>query len=106
MAKLRDGWNGRGSAAPNQVAITCAQEVLDKLSDLGLAPANVLPSVDEGVGISFSSGKRYALIECYNTGEIAAVISLDVEHVEAWDVTEASLTEAVEKINGHIRANA
>ena len=102
MGMLPDNWNGYGSVAPNRIALYYAAQILDVLAVMGFAPANVVPSADNGVGISFRKGERYALIESYNSGEMAAVLSLSAGLPEAWDVFPWTVKETLERIYEHI----
>ncbi|MCY3022908.1 MAG: hypothetical protein NTW87_28350 [Planctomycetota bacterium] len=105
MREIKHNWNGYGSEAPNACALQNAEDVLDVLADedFDLAPTNVVPSADNGVGISFRNGERYALIECYNTGEIAAVVSNGPGHADSWDVAPAELRQTIERFHDHLR---
>lgn len=72
MKNMKDDWNGYGSLAPNSQALLNARLVFEGLqqSENVLTPSLLAPSAENGVGISFMSAERRALIECYNTGRI------------------------------------
>jgi hypothetical protein len=99
---LQDNWNGYGSEAPNDVARSHAARALDLLAEMGFAPLNVGASAENGVGISFCQGARYALIEFYNEGDMGAVVSKGPGHADSWDVLPSELKKALEKIHDHI----
>lgn len=72
---LPDNWDGRGTAAPNQIAYLHAWDVIGVLSEMNLAPAKLMPSADEGIGFYFSNKNKYGFVECYNDGEIVVAMS-------------------------------
>jgi hypothetical protein len=94
-----------GHAPPNAPAIDLARKVLELIQSFEAFPVPTLiaPSVEEGVGISFVSGHRRALLECYNDGTIA-VGTVDGEKVDVRPVRDArsELVNALEWINGFL----
>jgi hypothetical protein len=92
MRNIPDDWNGFGSASPNVIAIRNSQDVLDILHVMQLIPKDINPSADDGIGITFSKNDRYAIIECYNDGDIVSVIYKGDGEPTAWNVGN-SLTE-------------
>ena len=102
---LKDDWNGYGSLAPNNIAIRNSQTVLDILHVLNYSPSSVLPSAEDGIAISFCNGKKRAIIECYNDGNIAAAIyEIDSEPL-VWNVgiSEEDIKESVNRIYDFIQ---
>jgi hypothetical protein len=73
MRHLPDNWNGYGSAPPNHVAIRNSLEALYLTLEMDFPPSQVVPSAQEGVGISFASGEKRAIIECFNDGDIVVI---------------------------------
>jgi hypothetical protein len=73
MRNLPDDWNGYGSAAPNAMAIRNSLEALYLLHEMDFPPSQLVPSAEEGVGISFASGERRAILECFNDGDIVVI---------------------------------
>jgi hypothetical protein len=95
-------WNGYGSEAPNAVSLQQADGVLDVLAELDFSPTNLIASAENGVAFSFRLGERYAMIECFNSGEIAAAISSGLGHADSWDVSPSDLKETIETIYDHV----
>lgn len=89
MGSVPDGWDGDGAAAPNQLAVSNAADVLAALHHAGSKPDRVITSPDGGVAFIMlgRSGEKMADIECFNTGEIA-VLLLDYTTLaqEAWQI--------------------
>ncbi len=98
MRQLSPDWSSHESKPPNAVARDNAVEVLKVLAELDLRPTHVDPSVEEGVCLSFRSGHKYADIECFNSGEVLAIIS-DESSEDVWDVMERGFKSAVVRIN-------
>lgn len=99
---LSKNWNSYGAEAPNSTSIHWAQKVIDVLHKFNFPPTGIVPSAEEGIGIYFSKGKLYADMECFNTGEILAVISDSKTEPTVWEVCEGEIPEAVERIRGFI----
>lgn len=100
LSKLSTNWDSYGAEPPNDTALNWARETLKILSKIGFAPTRITPSVENGVGISFICGNKYADIECFNDGDIVAVISDGKGNPEVWEVEANNLeiTSAIEKI--------
>jgi hypothetical protein len=101
MADLQAGWDSYDAPAPSPIARTLAVRVLDELVDSELTPSKVLPSAEGGVTIAFSAtdSRRYADIECFNTGEVLAVTSDRQSEPTVWPVgTESSVKDTIERI--------
>jgi hypothetical protein len=104
MIKLSNNWNGYGSAAPNRDAIRIAHEVIDILHAKGYEAHELSPSADGGIAISFLKGERYAFIECYNDGDVAAAVFQKQGEPETWDCgsSASQLTETIERIFAYL----
>lgn len=102
---LHDDWNGYGSLAPNSIALINSQTVLDILHKLNFPPIAMVPSAEEGVAISFAKGKRRAIIECYNDGNIAAAMYEIDREPSVWNVgiSEEDIKEAINRIYDFIQ---
>ena len=100
MKLLPRQWESSGAQPPNDTAIAHASEVLVALADIDFRPDHLDPSTDEGVCISFRKGNRYADVECFNSGEILAVISEYGGDPQIWEPLEIS--EAAVRINSFI----
>jgi hypothetical protein len=99
-------WNGHGSEAPNEIAVTLARNVLAELNSVGLAPERIAPSAEGGVAVCFRRGNRFASIECLNSGDTIGLISDGAGNPRAWDVgsDSRSITDAVKLIREHIHS--
>jgi len=102
---LQNDWNGYGSSAPNSIAIRNSQTVLDILHILNFAPSSIVPSAEDGIAISFAKGKRRAIIECYNDGNIAAAMYVIDSEPLVWNVgiSEEDITESINRIYDFIQ---
>ena len=74
LADLPLNWNSYGAEAPNHTAIIGAENILQRAHEEGILPDTIDPSAENGVVLSFSKRDRYADIECFNSGEILAVM--------------------------------
>jgi hypothetical protein len=100
LAYLQENWDSYGAEPPNSVALGWAHQCLNILQTINFAPTKITPSVENGVGISFISGKKYADIECFNTGEVLAVTSDGQGNPIVWEVqpTNQGIKSALGKI--------
>jgi hypothetical protein len=105
-ASLAQGWDSYGSEPPNANARRRAEEILDSLEVACLAPTQLTPTVEGGIAISFVEGDSRAVIEIYNTGEIAAATYSDQGEPTAWEVepAETRLLGSIEQIRVHLAA--
>jgi len=85
---------------PNNIALNWTREILKILFKMGFPPTRITPSVENGVGISFICEHKYADIECFNEGDILAVISDGKGIPEVWEVesTTLAITSTIDKI--------
>ena len=99
-ALLKENWNTYDSEQPNALARTITSNVLSLLEDELLAPARLSPSADGGIALSFVENKNRAIIEVYNSGEIAAATYADIGDPVVWDVenTPDAIKATVHKI--------
>jgi hypothetical protein len=100
--ELQRGWDSYGAEPPSDAAINNARRILRVLWEYeGGSQIRLSPSVEGGVGIIFSSiGKKYADIECFNDGDILAVMSEGTPEPLVWtvDSSEESFRSAIDKI--------
>jgi|GEM_PF-2846397 hypothetical protein len=101
LRKLKDNWNGYESAAPNRKALDIAEQFVYHFHNKGLYPNHVAPSVEEGVAFSFSRENKYAIIECYNDGEIAIALHESGKEPKVWEISfsDSEIQDALEEIN-------
>jgi hypothetical protein len=86
MAALRANWDTYGSEAPSAEAVAAAAAIGKAFINFGLIPDAVSPSAEGGVAICFLRNKKYADIECFNSGETIAVRYSSSENPKAWVV--------------------
>jgi hypothetical protein len=83
-----------------------AVEVLQALGSYDLRPDYIDPSVEDGVCISFREARKYADIECFNSGAVLAVVSDGKGRPIAWEVdrSESHLKGAIARIRSFLRS--
>jgi hypothetical protein len=103
---LSDDWDGQGTAAPNARAFLHAWEVIGVLGNMNFAPANLVPSAEEGIGIYFTKEKKYGFVECFNEGEIVVAMSDREGHRRVWQIrdTKDEIEDALEILKDFINA--
>jgi|GEM_PF-248932 len=107
LLKLPKGWDGYAAEPPNKVALEKGRIILDVSMALEFLPSCVSPSAEGGIGISFLNGQKYADIECFNTGEVAALISNRGDknrEPEVWEVhaKENEIEISLKKIRDYL----
>jgi hypothetical protein len=103
-ASLTRGWNTYDAESPNDLSRQLADRVLDQLEENLLPPARVTASAEGGVAISFVKDNRRAVIEIYNTGELAAAVYTNEGQPVVWELNadDASLQGTVNQIRVHL----
>jgi hypothetical protein len=101
--ELAPEWDSYDAPAPNETALNGAQIVLQFLEerDDDVPHVHVAPSSEGGVLLVFSAaGSKYADIECYNDGEILAILSEPAEDPVIWPLRleKEYLQAALERI--------
>lgn len=96
-------WDGNGAESPNEVSVSNGRRVLGILNEMAFEPTGVAPSAEGGVGISFVRGNKYADIECFNSGELWAVVSDRVHTPDVWRVEVSTIRASLEKIREHVQ---
>jgi len=86
FSKLPNNWDGYGASAPNSVSISHALLILTILERLRLRPSCVTPSVENGIAISFVKLSKYSDMECFNSGEVLAVMSDGNGSPDVWEL--------------------
>jgi hypothetical protein len=105
MAFLAHGWDSCGSEPPNANARSLAARILDLLETAALPPTQLTPAGEGGVALSFVEGGARAVIEIYNTGEIAVATYSDRDAPTVWELEpEAPLLGSIEQIRVHLAA--
>jgi hypothetical protein len=105
-ASLAQGWDTYGAEPPNNVARDLATRVLAALEKSALPPTQLTPTVEGGIALSFVDGHNRAVIELYNTGEVAAATYSDEGTPAVWDIEpdDAVLQHSIEQIRVHLSA--
>jgi hypothetical protein len=88
LEALRLGWDTYSAAPPNDTALNLAHRILRSLPPDLAKGVRVSPSAEGGVGISFLRNGRYADIECFNSGELYAVVSDRQRERRVWEVAQ------------------
>jgi hypothetical protein len=106
---LQHGWDSYDAEPPSEVAIASAKRVLHVIWSIGLVLSIkvISPSVEGGVGIVFTgSDQKYADVECFNDGDILAIISEGVKDPSVWAIggEPGALRQAIEKIHAFLNA--
>ena len=99
---LRTGWDSHDADPPNANARRLATKLLDLLEALSLPPRSLAPAADGGIAISFIEGSRRAVIEIYNTGEMAAATYSDESEPAVWELDETSASMTAERIRVYL----
>ena len=97
LRNLEENWNTYGASAPNETAIENAARALEHLSNLDVRPDRIAASTEGGVAISFFENRKYADMEFFNSGEIAAIVSDSIDR-EVWEVPESEVGASLERI--------
>jgi hypothetical protein len=87
LSALRANWDTYGSEPPSRESLTAAGAIAKAFINFGLIPDAVGPSAEGGVAICFVRNRKYADIECFNSGETLAVRYSSDENPTAWEVT-------------------
>ena len=99
MKDLPEDWDASGAEPPNEIAIRNSRMILAELDKANVKPSFVEPSTDDAVCIGFWAGNRYADIECFNNGEILAMIhERGNSEPEIWDYDPKYYTPTMERI--------
>ncbi|MCL1470644.1 hypothetical protein [Argonema antarcticum] len=106
LENLPANWDSYGANPPNSIALFWGRESLTVLFEMNFPPTQITPSVEEGIGICFIRGKKYADIECFNTGEILAVTSDGQGNPNVWEVNPSGeeLKNSLERIRVYLQS--
>jgi hypothetical protein len=103
---LAPGWDSYDASPPNETALRNGRIVLGFVHEQEESPpVHVAPSAEGGVLLVFSAGgPKYADIECYNDGEILAILSEPSGEPTIWRLTleEEQLRTSFERIAAFI----
>jgi len=84
--ELAPGWDSYDAPPPSETALGSARSILQFLREQeDVPPVHASPSAEGGVLLVFSAaGAKYADIECYNDGEILAILSEPASEPTIW----------------------
>jgi large subunit ribosomal protein L15 len=103
---MSKGWDGYDAEPANSKALSLGKLALKVSFDVGFTPSYVAPSAEGGVAISFSRQDKYADLECFNDGDVLAVISDKKRdgHIEVWEVdaSEEGIKNSLLKIREYV----
>lgn len=87
LAELRNNWDSYGAPPPSRPALRKAFEAMLATREI-LLPETVLPSVEGGVTLVYSTDSRaYAELEFTNDGEVVAAFKRATERPKVWSVS-------------------
>jgi hypothetical protein len=90
---LPNNWNGSGSENPSPAAVSIARDIAHAFITYGLIPDAIAPSPEGGVAVCFIRDRKYADIECFNSGDILAVRYSANEEPEAWVIQRSAMAD-------------
>jgi hypothetical protein len=99
---LKEGWDGDHAEIPGWLAVKHAKEIVCRCWTISFKPTKILPSVEGGIAISFESTGKYADMECFNTGDILAVVSDRKNEPDVWKLDINSIENTLERIRGFL----
>lgn len=103
-----DNWDGKGAAQPNDLVLRRADLALDMLASMKFTQQEVVPSIEDGIAITFKKDGRYAEIEFFNAGDMCYALFDNVTEVEvnSFESTKGSLRRTLHKVQDFIEARA
>ncbi len=101
---LQRGWDSYDAEPPNTNARVLAARILDVLEGALLSPTSLTPAVDGGIAMSFVEGGHRAVLEIYNTGDMAAATYSDDGEPVVWELDEANAVTTAKQIRVHLAA--
>jgi len=81
-------WGAEGAEPPNAISYENARRILEVADVLDIEPSYVTASAEGGIGIVFKKDRLYSDIECFNSGEIWAVVSALESLAESWQIND------------------
>jgi hypothetical protein len=104
LTQLPDDWNTYGAQAPSARVAAWAKRAVRIADWLNISPAAVIPSAENGLGLAFRRGRRYADIEFLNSGDVLAVTSDGNGTPTAWEVdrSEQGIVDALKAIRDYL----
>jgi hypothetical protein len=105
LGKLIRDWDGYGAEAPNSLAVANAELVICELCRVEHEPDRVVASAEGGIGVYLFRLKKRMLVECFNDGDICALISGSDFEPQAWALDQDDgLRESLSEILGTLDA--
>lgn len=104
---LQAGWDGYNALAPNDIAVALARSVTDIAATEGLTVNHASPAGEDGIGLYFLRGDKYADIECLNDGTMFSSLMDwrgNNESNRVFQIDSDGLRDAVRKIRAFLNA--
>lgn len=104
IKKIETDWDGYGSPKPNRQSLANASVILSIAHKLNNFPTSITPSVEGGIGLTFEGNIKYAVVECFNDGDIAAIGSDRKGETKSWTLTgsDIELQQIIEEIYTYV----
>lgn len=104
LRKLGSNWDGYDSPKPNLHAFANARTIIDIAHKLNNFPTSITPSVEGGIGLTFEGISKYAVVECFNDGEIVAIGSNRNGETKSWTLagSDSELQQTIEEIYTYV----
>jgi hypothetical protein len=101
MTGLEIDWAVEGIDPPNETAYTNARLALTVIDILNIPIEYTTASASGGIVVCLTRGEVYADLECFNTGELWAVVSNPGATPESWQIgsTKAEVEDALQRIS-------
>lgn len=98
-------WVDASVPYPNTYVINLSAEILQKIDAIGIMPANIGPSVEGGIGITFENKSKFAFLEIYNDKSACLLLDTNGQHRSVLELdTEDNLLleKCLLKIKNHL----
>ena len=100
LVSLQANWNSHGAPPPSSLARLAAEAVVMAARRRMLSPVAVAPSSEGGVAVCFANTPAlYVDIECFNDGELVAIVSRKGHDPETWVLGSDRLEATLDRIN-------
>lgn len=104
LKTIKSDWDGYDSPKPNLHAFANARTIIDIAHTLNNFPTSITPSVEGGIGLTFEGSSKYAVVECFNDGDISAIGSNRKGETKSWTLagSDNELQQTIEEINAYV----
>lgn len=105
LRRLPADWDSYGSPPPNETAMSNLAVILRRLYEIDDGQIlSIVPSAEGGCAVCFVEDARYADIECFNDGNVLAVISEGTGTPDVWPVRMDEIGDALQRIRAYLGA--